>query len=268
MERDREFVSIRWVVAGILIGIVGGLWLNHAGGARIAAVWCGGAGRRPVYPPAADGGRAVGRGVAHYGGGGAGHALLWDGSASSRSSTTRRPQCWQQALGLVIVNLVDPGVGAAIARSADRPERDSGTRAADFCRPAAQPHPREPYRRVGAHGHAPDYQFQPDCGRCAEHHGRPRASDQGLRQRSVGTLDGHRALGAVSAACGGRVAVGADDWSSGLGGVRAAGEVYGRGAGRAGNSRADCAAAAGVGVGGRTAVAVPARHLECDADRA
>jgi len=34
MERDREFVSIRWVVAGILIGIVGGLWLNYAGGAR------------------------------------------------------------------------------------------------------------------------------------------------------------------------------------------------------------------------------------------
>ena len=32
MERDREFVSLRWVVAGILIGIVGGLLLNRAGG--------------------------------------------------------------------------------------------------------------------------------------------------------------------------------------------------------------------------------------------
>ncbi|MFN3689834.1 MAG: cation:dicarboxylate symporter family transporter, partial [Fimbriimonadales bacterium] len=34
MEREREFVSIRWVVAGILIGVIGGLWLNRAGGAE------------------------------------------------------------------------------------------------------------------------------------------------------------------------------------------------------------------------------------------
>ena len=32
MERDREFVSLRWVVVGILTGIVGGLLLSRAGG--------------------------------------------------------------------------------------------------------------------------------------------------------------------------------------------------------------------------------------------
>ncbi|MCS7065771.1 MAG: dicarboxylate/amino acid:cation symporter [Fimbriimonadales bacterium] len=120
MEREREFVSIRWVIAGILIGIVGGLLLNRAGGAE-----------SPLFEPIALGGdlfirllrmvivpliaaslitAAAGLDTRYLG-------RLGSITLIYYTSTT----VLAAALGLVIVNLVDPGVGM-LTQGAEAPK--------------------------------------------------------------------------------------------------------------------------------------------------
>ncbi|NSW77945.1 MAG: dicarboxylate/amino acid:cation symporter [Chthonomonadetes bacterium] len=120
MERGREFVSVRWIVAGILIGILGGLLLNSAGGEG-----------SPLFGVVALGGdlfirllrmvivplvvaslitAATGLDTHHLGKLGGVIFIYY-------ISTT----LLAVALGLVIVNLVDPGVGAVL-QGAKAPE--------------------------------------------------------------------------------------------------------------------------------------------------
>jgi Na+/H+-dicarboxylate symporter len=113
MERDREFVSLRWVVAGILIGIVGGLLLNRAGGAESPLFGVVGLGAdlfirllRMVIVPlvvASLISAAAGLDTRYLGRLGVITLVYY-------TTTT----LMAAALGLVIVNLVDPGVGAVL----------------------------------------------------------------------------------------------------------------------------------------------------------
>ncbi|MDW8107964.1 MAG: dicarboxylate/amino acid:cation symporter [Armatimonadota bacterium] len=110
---ERQFVSIRWVVAGIIVGVVGGLLLNHAGGMQAR-----------LYEPIALGADLFIRllrmvivplVVASLITAAAGLDTRYLGRLGSITmvyylSTT----IMAAALGLVIVNLVDPGVGAVL----------------------------------------------------------------------------------------------------------------------------------------------------------
>ena len=113
MEREREFVSIRWVVAGILTGIVGGLLLNRAGGAEsplFETVALGGdlfirLLRMVIVPLVVASLITAAAGLdRRYLGRLGGITLIYYTTTTVLAA----------ALGLVIVNLVDPGVGAAL----------------------------------------------------------------------------------------------------------------------------------------------------------
>jgi len=113
MERDREFVSLRWVVVGILTGIVGGLLLNRAGGTESPLFGVVGLGAdlfirllRMVIVPlvvASLISAAAGLDTRYLGRLGVITLIYY-------TTTT----VLAAALGLVIVNLVDPGVGAVL----------------------------------------------------------------------------------------------------------------------------------------------------------
>jgi Na+/H+-dicarboxylate symporters len=113
MTQDREFVSLRWVLAGILIGIVGGLLLNRAGGTESPLFGVVGLGAdlfirllRMVIVPlvvASLISAAAGLDTRYLGRLGVITLVYY-------TTTT----LVAAALGLVIVNLVDPGVGAVL----------------------------------------------------------------------------------------------------------------------------------------------------------
>jgi hypothetical protein len=113
MEREKEFVSLRWVVAGILLGIIGGLLLNRAGGAESPLFGVVGLGAdlfirllRMVIVPlvvASLISAAAGLDTRYLGRLGVITLIYY-------TTTT----IMAAALGLVIVNLVDPGVGAVL----------------------------------------------------------------------------------------------------------------------------------------------------------
>jgi proton glutamate symport protein len=113
MARDRDFVSIRWVVAGILIGIVGGLWLNRAGGAESPLFGVVGLGadlfirllRMVIVPLVVASLITAAAGLDTRYLGRLGVITLVYYTATTLLAA---------GLGLVIVNLVDPGVGAAL----------------------------------------------------------------------------------------------------------------------------------------------------------
>jgi proton glutamate symport protein len=113
MERDRDFVSIRWVVAGILIGIVGGLWLNRAGGVESPLFSVVGLGadlfirllRMVIVPLVVASLITAAAGLDTRYLGRLGVITLVYYTATTLLAA---------GLGLVIVNLVDPGVGAAL----------------------------------------------------------------------------------------------------------------------------------------------------------
>ncbi len=113
MEREREFVAIRWVVAGILTGIVGGLLLNRAGGAEsplFEMITLGGdlfirLLRMVIVPLVAASLITAAAGLdTRYLGRLGGVTLVYYTATTVLAA----------ALGLTIVNLVDPGVGAVL----------------------------------------------------------------------------------------------------------------------------------------------------------
>ncbi len=119
MERvkAREFVALRWVLVGILVGVVGGLWLNRAGGAE-----------HPLFPVVVLGGdlflRLLRMVIV---------PLIMTSLMSAAASLDTRylgrlggitfiyyfsTTLLAAALGLVIVNLFDPGIGAVLEKQA------------------------------------------------------------------------------------------------------------------------------------------------------
>ncbi|GIV04603.1 MAG: sodium:dicarboxylate symporter [Fimbriimonadales bacterium] len=113
MEREREFVSIRWVVAGILIGIVGGLLLNRAGGAEsplFETVSLGGdlfirLLRMVIVPLVVASLITAAAGLdTRYLGRLGGITLIYYTTTTVLAA----------ALGLLVVNIIDPGVGAVL----------------------------------------------------------------------------------------------------------------------------------------------------------
>lgn len=120
MEREREFVSVRWVIAGILIGIVGGLLLNWAGsdGSRpFGMVALGGdlfirLLRMVIVPLVVASLITAVTGLDTHNLGRLGGVTLVYYTATTLLAA---------ALGLVMVNFVDPGVGAVL-QGAKAPE--------------------------------------------------------------------------------------------------------------------------------------------------
>ncbi|MDM7460133.1 MAG: dicarboxylate/amino acid:cation symporter [bacterium] len=113
MERERELVAIRWVVAGILIGIVGGLLLNRAGGAEsplFEMITLGGdlfirLLRMVIVPLVAASLITAAAGLdTRYLGRLGGVTLIYYTATTVLAA----------ALGLTIVNFIDPGVGAVL----------------------------------------------------------------------------------------------------------------------------------------------------------
>ncbi len=113
MDKAGEFVSIRWVLAGILVGIVAGLWINRADGAEMPAfevvVLCGDLFirllRMVIVPLVMTSliSAAAGLDTRHLG-------RLGAITLSYYLSTT----LLAAGLGLVVVNLLDPGLGAVL----------------------------------------------------------------------------------------------------------------------------------------------------------
>ncbi len=113
MEKPGEFVSIRWVVAGIFVGVVAGLWLNSAGGADLPAFEVVGLGgdlfirllRMVIVPLVMTSliSAAAGLDTHHLGRLGALTLFYY-------LSTT----LLAAGLGLVVVNLLNPGLGAVL----------------------------------------------------------------------------------------------------------------------------------------------------------
>ncbi len=115
--RAREFVSLRWVLIGILVGVVGGLWMNRAGGAEhtlFQLVVLGGdlfiRLLRMVIVPlimASLISAAASLDTRHLGRLG-GITFIYYFATTVLAA----------ALGLVIVNLFDPGMGAVLEKQA------------------------------------------------------------------------------------------------------------------------------------------------------
>lgn len=113
MDKAGEFVSIRWVLAGILVGSVAGLWINRVDGAEMPAfevvVLCGDLFirllRMVIVPLVMTSliSAAAGLDTRHLG-------RLGAITLSYYLSTT----LLAAGLGLVVVNLLDPGLGAVL----------------------------------------------------------------------------------------------------------------------------------------------------------
>ncbi|MFQ3609901.1 MAG: dicarboxylate/amino acid:cation symporter [Fimbriimonadales bacterium] len=130
MEKAREFVSIRWVLTGIVVGVVAGLWINRAGGTDLpffeVVVLLGDLFirllRMVIVPLVMTSliSAAAGLDTRYLG-------RLGSVTLTYYLSTT----VLAAALGLVIVNLIDPGLGAVL-KPAETPKEIQEARPPTF----------------------------------------------------------------------------------------------------------------------------------------